>query len=309
MNNLKNYVNNNSKTLFRYNSVITNVEFDNRGFFFSDAAQLEYNLIKDLPHLYVAWTDCENGFFYIGKSFQTGGRWKRQHAYHLGTLAYHLLDTLRYDDQNHQHWIDNWMDVNTINLGNNIHHIQLFQEVKICFIPFKLYSELSHLLLEKTHIKDINKKIEENLIKSYLLDGFKLLNKQHNGKAKNIKINKPIDPSNKMKTNSKLTDDKNCVEFKVTRKQNIAIVANGIPSLPIGRCTIELFYKDRTDIRLYINGKKRNIRTLNRTLEEYFNAPDTNNGNISKWQIVQNEMNNRNNIIEEITVRVCPTNK
>ena len=45
MNNLKNYVKNNSKTLFRYNNLITNVEFDNRGFFFSDAAQLEYNQI------------------------------------------------------------------------------------------------------------------------------------------------------------------------------------------------------------------------------------------------------------------------
>ena len=44
-----------------------------------------------------------------------------------------------------------------------------------------------------------------------------------------------------MKTNSKKTDNKNCVEFKVTRNQNIVNVANGIPNLPVGRCTIELF--------------------------------------------------------------------
>ena len=47
---------------------------------------------------------------------------------------------------------------------------------------------------------------------------------------------------------------------------------------------------------------------MNRTVGEYFIAPDTNNGNIPKCQIVQNEMNTPNNIIEEITVRVCPIN-
>lgn len=197
MDNIKNYVKNNSQTLFRYNGEITNAEFDNRGFFFAEEAQLEYNQIKNLPHLYVAWTVCEKGFLYIGKSFQQGGRWKRQHAYHLGTLAHHLLGTIRYDDQNHQHWIDNWMDVNTLNLGNNNHHIQLFREVKICFIPFKLYSEYNYQSLEKTQIRDINKKTEEDLIISYLLDGFELLNKQHNGKAKNVKIKKTINPSKK----------------------------------------------------------------------------------------------------------------
>ncbi|WP_297511101.1 hypothetical protein [Flavobacterium sp.] len=305
MNSIKNYVKNNSKTLFRYKNVITNAEFDNRGFFFTDAAELEYNLIKDLPHLYVAWTDCENGYLYVGISNQLGGRWKRQHAYHLGTFAHHLLGTLNSYDQNHQEWINNWMDINTINLGDNLHHIQLFQEVKICFIPFKLYSDINHLSLDKTQIKKINEKTEKKLIESYLLDGLKLLNKKHNGKAKNAKIKKPINSSNKMITSLKLPDYKNCVEFKVTRNQNIATVANGVPNLPVGRCTIELFYNNRADVRFYINGSIRNIRTVNRTVGQYFSAPDTNNRNISKWQIVQNEMNNPNNIIEEITIRVC----
>jgi hypothetical protein len=308
MNTIKNYVKNNSKTLFRYKSIITNAEFDNRGFFFTDTAQLEYNLIKDLPHLYVAWTDCENGYLYVGISNQTGGRWKRQHAYHLGSLAYHLLGTLRSDDQNHEHWINNWMDINTINLGDNLHHIQLFQEVKICFIPFKLYSDINHISLDKRQIKKINEKTEKELIESYLLDGLKLLNKKHNGKAKNAKIKKPINSSNKMITSSKISNNKNCVEFKVTRNQNIVTVANGVPNLPVGRCTIELFYNNRADVRFYINGRIRNIRTVGRTVGQYFSAPDTNNGNISKWQIVQNEMNTPNKIIEEITVRVCPIN-
>lgn len=111
-----------------------------------------------------------------------------------------------------------------------------------------------------------------------------------------------------MITNSEISDNKNCVEFKVTRNQNIATVANGILNLTIGRCTIELFYNDKTDIRLYINGGNRNIRIVGRTVGEYFSEPDTNNGNILKWQIIQNEMNTPNNIIEEITAKVCPTN-
>lgn len=189
MDNIKNYVKNNSQTLFQNSGELTNIVFDNKGFLFSDEAQLVYQQIKNSPHLYVAWTDCENGFFYIGKSFQQGGRWKRQHAYHLGTLAHHLLETIRYDDQNHQHWIDNWMDINTINLGTSIHNIQLFREVKICFIPFRLYSSENHLLLNKIQIREINKRTEEELIKSYLFDGFELLNIQHNLKQKK-KINK-----------------------------------------------------------------------------------------------------------------------
>ena len=308
MNVLKNYVINNSKTLFRSNKIITNAVFDNSGFFFSDSAQLEYNLIKNLPHLYVAWTDGENGFIYIGKSFQPGGRWKRHHAYHLGTLAYHLLGTINNYDQNHQHWIDNWMDINTLNLGNNIHHIQLFKEVKICFIPFKFYSKENHLSLNKTLIRAVNKKTEEELIKSYLLDGYVLLNKQHNRKDKKVKINDLINPSKKIKANTKTYDYKNCVEFKVTRNQNLVTIADAILNLPVGPCSIELFYNNKTDIRLYINGRIRNIRIIDRTVSSFFIAPDTANDKIPKWQIVQNEMNTLNNIIEEITVRVCPIN-
>lgn len=120
-------------------------------------------------------------------------------------------------------------------------------------------------------------------------------------KTKNL-ISKPIKLIN---SNSKGLDYGNCVEFQLARNQNIATIANGISNLHVGPCSIELFYKNSNDVRLYINNGKRNIRTKNRTISEYFNSPDTKNGNIPKWQIVQNEMNEPNRKIEEITVRVC----
>jgi hypothetical protein len=94
-----------------------------------------------------------------------------------------------------------------------------------------------------------------------------------------------------------------CVEFKVRRNQNIIEVINNINDLPVGPCNIEIFSKDRTDIRRYINSKIRKIRTANRNVADYFRASD---GNISKYLIVEREMNDANSIIEEITVRVCP---
>jgi hypothetical protein len=94
-----------------------------------------------------------------------------------------------------------------------------------------------------------------------------------------------------------------CVEFKVRRNQNIIEVINNINDLPVGPCNIEIFSKDRTDIRRYINSKIRKIRTANRNVADYFMASD---GNISKYLIVEREMNDANSIIEEITVRVCP---
>ncbi len=96
-----------------------------------------------------------------------------------------------------------------------------------------------------------------------------------------------------------------CITFNLTRHQNIAQVAAGILNLPIGPCTIELYYGNGQDVRLYINGRTRNIRTQDRTVTQYFNSPDTKHGNIARWKIVKNEMNTPSNIIEEITVRVC----
>ena len=102
-----------------------------------------------------------------------------------------------------------------------------------------------------------------------------------------------------------IENNKNCVEFTVNKKDTISAIAQSIKKLPVGPCRIEIFSKDKNDSRIYINGKPRSIRTTNRTVSEYFNAVDPTNGNIPKWQLIQEEMNNKKKIIETITVRVC----
>ena len=308
MDNLKIYVKHNSQTLFRFNNLKTNAVFDNRGFFFSDVAQLEYNQIKGLPHLYVAWTDSEDGFIYVGISNQKGGRWKRYHAYHLGTLAHHLLDTTNNYDQNHQHWIDYWIDIDTLDLGNNTHQIQLFREVKICFIPFKLYSSENHLLLSNKQIKVINEKTEKDLIKSYLLDGFKLLNKHNNRKAKNVKINK----TKTMKSNSNIKSEEKCILFKVNINESIHDVVNNYPNLPIP-CRFICRNSLNPNQFVYpsvINYGWRKTGNGLQNIYTYFNNVDINyannhgyNANI-RWRFIQEEMQIMG--INEITVTVCP---
>lgn len=98
------------------------------------------------------------------------------------------------------------------------------------------------------------------------------------------------------------TKMKNCVEFSVRKHENISDVASNIKNLPAGQCSVELISKDRKIQNLYINGKIRKIRTEGRTVSQFFNATDV---NTPKWRLVQNEMNDKNNPIEVITVRVC----
>jgi hypothetical protein len=83
--------------------------FDEKGFFLSQAARKVYDLIKHLPHIYVARLESGTAY-YFGISTQRGGRWKRSHAYHLGGLAHEILGTTRYDDQNHSHWVREWFE-------------------------------------------------------------------------------------------------------------------------------------------------------------------------------------------------------
>jgi len=175
------YIKQNSHCLFKhFENDIFEAVFDNRGFFFEPQTQIVYNGIRNLPHLYVAYSTGENGFYYIGKSFQNGGRWKRSHAYHLGTLAHHLLNTINQYDQNHQHWIDNWMQIETLNIGINNHTIKLISEVKICFIPFSIYSK-NECLNDIEQIRTYNKSSENKLIEYLNSLDYKLLN------VKNVK--------------------------------------------------------------------------------------------------------------------------
>jgi hypothetical protein len=100
-----------------------------------------------------------------------------------------------------------------------------------------------------------------------------------------------------------------CIEFKVKRNQNISEIARNVNDLPNGPCFIKIFSNNTDDIRNYINGQIRNIRVEERRVDEYFDANDTQNGNISRSTIIKAEMNQEGSLIEEITVRVCPLKK
>jgi hypothetical protein len=179
MDRIKNFVRNNSVLLFKVAEGNDQLAiFDNRGFEFSLPAFTLYSQIKSQPHLYVAYG---NGFYYIGKSFQSNGRWKRSHYYHLGSLAHEILNSQKSDEQRHDHWVDAWMHRNTVNVFQLPYHIQLRIEVKIAFIPFELYSGgLNYNELEKPEIRRINKEKELELIRSFLNEGVQLLNVQNN---------------------------------------------------------------------------------------------------------------------------------
>jgi cytoplasmic iron level regulating protein YaaA (DUF328/UPF0246 family) len=305
MNTIKNYVKNNSQTLFKSVDTINNIVFDNRGFLFSDKAQAKYNEICDLPHIYVAWVDGNDGFLYIGKSFQNGGRWKRSHAYHLGTLAYHLLNTMQSDDQNHQHWIDSWMKTETMKLGHCEHFIHLIKEVKICFIPFKIYSEKELSKLDSIEIREINKRIETTLIQSYLNDGFKLLNVQNNlnVKSANKKLIKSTIIDNSIKNDNQKNNFK-CVDFRVKKDesahekiQNTNLQNDLVYSIEIFETT-----NTRNFICEYYNKTKIPFK--------YFGNADTSKERLingkepARWKVIQKVMNENN--INEVTIRLCP---
>jgi hypothetical protein len=299
---IKNYVRNNSQTLFKNVDTINNVVFDNRGFYFSKEAQIVYNQIKDLPHLYVAWTESREGFYYVGKSFQNGGRWKRSHAYHLGTLTHHLLDTIRYDDQNHQHWIDNWMQIETLNLGNNEHFIQLHQEVKICFIPFKLYSGQGFNTLDKNEIRPINKKIEEDLIKSYLADGLKLLNVQNN---RNVKSS---DAKNKKTTSKKSKiQNENILTIEIINK---CIEKEFINAYEIHQYLRKLKFKEgKWTIKIFETKKPGNLicpyyGNSTKIPSKYIGNSDETRNVSARWKMIDEEMIYKK--IDKVTVKVCP---
>jgi len=107
--------------------------FDDKGFFLSDQAQWVYDRIKSLPHIYVARFESENAY-YFGISSQPGGRWKRQHAYHLGGLAYEILGTKRYDDQDHSGWVAAWFHPFQRQRRGPYHAIGMKEKVVISFL-------------------------------------------------------------------------------------------------------------------------------------------------------------------------------
>jgi len=140
--------------------------FDEKGFFFSSDAVKLYKPIKSEPHIYVARAEPCN-HLYFGLSSQPGGRWKRAHAYHLGTLAYEILGTKRYDDQNHKHWIEAWFDVGSLtqNSERPVYHIRMKKLVVISFFIPEFKPSRSDL-----------KKMESRLVAMAKSKGFEVLN-------------------------------------------------------------------------------------------------------------------------------------
>jgi hypothetical protein len=307
---IKEYIKKNATPLFKTNEEKSlKAIFDKKGFWFHEITQSIYNKIKSQPHIYVAFN--KHGY-YIGISNQSGGRWKRQHAYHLGTLAYHLLGTLNKYDQNHLHWVEAWMKIGSKKIDTFQNAILLKEEVHICFIPFKFYSEFNNLhkgnsLPPKNIISKINNELETALIQSFKEDGKKLLNVKKSMKKAVIQtktngMKTPPPQKPKILAGADFFENNGCVEFKVNRDQNICQEAQKITNLPKGKCSIELFSNNKKDVRQYINNF---TRKTSRTVSEYFNSTDTNNGNVARWKIVKDEMNTKKKIIETITVRVC----
>jgi hypothetical protein len=140
--------------------------FDRKGFFMSDEAKVEYARVKNEPHLYAAYK--VGGAMYIGKSFQRGGRWRRLHAYHLGTLAHELLDTTRVYDKRHGHWVDAWMHRSKMTqITDDLYTIPLRGRIVIEFIPFKAYAGVDFHTLSTRNIRKINSVAEKILIRRY----------------------------------------------------------------------------------------------------------------------------------------------
>ncbi|GAH62770.1 unnamed protein product, partial [marine sediment metagenome] len=108
--------------------------FDDKGFYLSSEADEIYRKIKSEPHLYTARAESGN-YFYFGISNQPGGRWKRSHAYHLGTLAYEVLGATRYDDQNHGHWIEAWFEKDSFGnvIPESLYSIRMKERILISF--------------------------------------------------------------------------------------------------------------------------------------------------------------------------------
>jgi hypothetical protein len=156
--------------------------------------------------------------------------------------------------------------------------------------------------------KNPNVRISGNICHSIKLRRQKIEKKSKDWCFKQTKkasaIEKKVQP--KSKNQIKVLD--NCIEFCVNKNQNIIEVLASIKNVPSGPCSIELFSESHLPIKTYINGKVRKITTSKRTVISYFNSPDTKLGNLSRWKIIRDEMNDLKKPIEKITVRVCSTN-
>ncbi len=308
INKLKEYVKKNATILFKTDGK-DNLEaiFDEKGFWFHSVTQSIYDRIKSKPHLYVAFT--KDGYMYIGISNQQGGRWKRQHAYHLGTLAHHLLDTIRYDDQNHLHWIEAWMETTSLKINNTLNTIALKETVYISFIPFELYSGFNNyhqggdILPTKGIVRLINKEVESALIQSYSLEVYKLLNVQKTNKVNHAvtksRINitpPPSTPPLDIDADNLGMDkggNQHCVEFNVLATESVHTQIRLIP-LPI---------KAAYNISAFDSSNKAIIIYSGETSVPYQYFGRVGQGGVTRWRIIQREMIKKG--LKQVTVLVC----
>ncbi len=130
--------------------------FDKNGFFLSPEATKIYGKIKSKPHVYSARSESGNNI-YIGISNQSGGRWKRSHAYHLGGLAHEILGTTRYDDQNHSHWVESWFEIENFKKKyiDSKYHIRMRDKVIISFFVPEPHATKEELRLLESRLISI----------------------------------------------------------------------------------------------------------------------------------------------------------
>lgn len=155
--------------------------------------------------------------------------------------------------------------------------------------------------------KNPNAKITDHI--TYLIQERRQLIEKSSISKLGIIEKKVIPQKNKSKAIVQINE---CVEFKVRRNQNILVEVGGIQGLPDEACTFEILNSanglrlspfenwNKTGTKVHINPNAQNIYT-------YFAAQGKINGAVDhRWLHIQNRMNNPNDIIEEITVRVCP---
>jgi hypothetical protein len=96
-----------------------------------------------------------------------------------------------------------------------------------------------------------------------------------------------------------------CIEYFVMQNQHIGVVTRGIEGLPLGKSKITIYdsHNPNTEFTLWrrVTGNNNNHNAQN--VYTYFDNTSTNNGPY-RFLIIQDWM--VNNVIYEITVRVCP---
>lgn len=172
------YIETNKVKLFKTDPINSDLAiFDNKGFKLSDQADSILNELDpltnerfySLPHLYIAFMEeklDEPNHIYVGKSCPPNAILQRAYNYPNGTLVYNLTKSIRPDDLNHVHWLDAWMEMESLKRGE-INTIKQKSPIYICFIPFQVYAALDFRILSDNQIRAFNRDRELVLIQYF----------------------------------------------------------------------------------------------------------------------------------------------